>query len=68
MYQQQSEIEPLGALLSLEIDCPIKLSQLNRKTFICKHGIQFPSQYVQYAASTKDWSWIKGRHNVKEAW
>jgi hypothetical protein len=62
-YGPHPEVNALGALLSLELDCPIRLANNNSQSFVCKHGILFPSQYVQYAATTHDWSKIKSKHD-----
>ena len=63
MYQDWNEVNLLGALLSMEIDCTIRLANNNSKSFKCKHGVLFTQQKVQYAATTKDWSKIIKEHD-----
>jgi hypothetical protein len=63
VYQDWNEVNLLGALLSMEIDCTIRLANNNSKSFKCKHGVLFTQQDVQYAASSKDWSKITKMHN-----
>jgi hypothetical protein len=62
----QGETNILGALLSLEIDCPIRLANNNSQSFVCKHGVLFQSRHVQYAATTHDWSEIRKRHDSRK--
>jgi hypothetical protein len=63
VYQDWPEVNVLGALLSMEIDCTIRLANNNSRSFKCKHGVLFTQQDIQYAANTKDWSKINKIHD-----
>jgi len=56
------EVDSLGAMLSVEIDCPVHYPAFNKNLFECKHGVVLP----YYVVAAKDWDKIRKVHNLEK--
>ncbi len=63
---QQLEVDELGSILSLVLDCAVHYPAYGKNLFECTHGAIFPLFAVRGAANARDWSQIKERHNPVE--
>jgi hypothetical protein len=62
---EESEIDKLGAELSLRISCSIRYCAdvYHKPVFECVHGVAYPLFALQGAALSNDWSHITQRHD-----
>lgn len=64
-HQQNTEIDKLGATLSIVLDCPVRLIaySTDKPMFQCKHGITFGLFLLKGAKSANDWGLLIEKHN-----